>query len=534
MQTFIGKAKYRVLNSEGITVGFILERQYVDESIDIAFINKYNTIKYIKNIINLKLTSNNIIRAKRKLKEISLSQINRYKYSKKVADNVLERDIQKDLLEWKNDKGHVVLQLQGARQIGKTTELLKFAYKNYENVMYVNMANDRFNFKNISKTTNIKEFLIEYCMKSNMPKFSNSKNTLILIDEIQVSADVYNSIRKMDTELNCDIIVTGSYLGYTLNKEFFKPAGNIEYMKMLSMSFREFCRAYKLEDNIMKLSLQGESNTEDYDKLFEKYDIYKKIGGYPKVVMEYINTGNISKCLSLISKLIRIFKNESQAYFKDNRESIVFDNIYSSIIKNMCSNKKGKGSKLLKEVSKDIIENNKKSLVSSKEVGKAIAWLVECDVLGICDLYNGNIEEKFNARKLYFMDCGIANYISTITNGIEQSNIDGILSENFAYCEFKNICDTDYRVINTNPYFMIYNNYELDFVMVSSKKNKYGIEIKTNKGDDKSLKVIMQKNMLDYGVLAEKTQGGNSNFSSTKTITIPVFAVGARFPYGLE
>lgn len=40
--------------------------------------------------------------------------------------------------------------------------------------------------------------------------------------------------------------------------------------------------------------------------------------------------------------------------------------------------------------------------------------------------------------------------------------------------------------------------------------------------------------MLDYGVLAEKTQGGNSNFSSTKTITIPVFAVGARFPYGLE
>lgn len=59
------------------------------------------------------------------------------------------RDIQADLEEWKQEKNHGVLQLEGSRQIGKTTELLKFAYRNYEYVLYVNFASDEYDFKDV-------------------------------------------------------------------------------------------------------------------------------------------------------------------------------------------------------------------------------------------------------------------------------------------------------------------------------------------------------------------------------------------------
>ncbi len=44
----------------------------------------------------------------------------------------LERMIYKDLLAWKTEKTGRVLELQGARQVGKTYILKKFAEENFE------------------------------------------------------------------------------------------------------------------------------------------------------------------------------------------------------------------------------------------------------------------------------------------------------------------------------------------------------------------------------------------------------------------
>lgn len=52
----------------------------------------------------------------------------------------LRRNIYKKLLEWKKaDTGHV-LELKGARQVGKTYILKKFGRENFQNVIYINMV----------------------------------------------------------------------------------------------------------------------------------------------------------------------------------------------------------------------------------------------------------------------------------------------------------------------------------------------------------------------------------------------------------
>ena len=51
----------------------------------------------------------------------------------------LKRDIYQDLLAWKSRENHKVLELEGARQVGKTYILDKFAKREYEKHIYINM-----------------------------------------------------------------------------------------------------------------------------------------------------------------------------------------------------------------------------------------------------------------------------------------------------------------------------------------------------------------------------------------------------------
>ena len=51
----------------------------------------------------------------------------------------LKRDIYDKLIEWKNDNTGKVLELNGARQVGKTFILDKFARENYKRYFYINM-----------------------------------------------------------------------------------------------------------------------------------------------------------------------------------------------------------------------------------------------------------------------------------------------------------------------------------------------------------------------------------------------------------
>ena len=51
----------------------------------------------------------------------------------------LKRDIYEKLVDWKKRDSGLVLELEGARQVGKTYILNKFASENYQNYFYMNM-----------------------------------------------------------------------------------------------------------------------------------------------------------------------------------------------------------------------------------------------------------------------------------------------------------------------------------------------------------------------------------------------------------
>lgn len=220
------RVTHRVKNSTGETVGFIVDNK--------TFYNKHFISMYAQEIDNITVTSSGVIRSKKgKLLEITLRQYNDKLFSELCKTNPFVRDIQTFLIDWKSSSNRHVLQLEGPRQVGKTTELLKFGYKHYEQVVYVNVANDTGGFLDKVVYAGINTLAMSaYCKSNNLPYYADNSSTLLLIDEIQASSTVYNSIRAFNSNLNCDIIVTGSYLGQLLNREFFQPAGTIRNLEL--------------------------------------------------------------------------------------------------------------------------------------------------------------------------------------------------------------------------------------------------------------------------------------------------------------
>ena len=520
-------ASKRVKDSAENTVGFVVNGEFYTE---------YYIRENIAYIENLSVTEKGAIRAEKDLPEIRYKEgIVEKLYQKKISENPFVRDIQQELRSWKEDPLHRVLQLEGSRQIGKTTELLKFAYGNYEYVIYVNMASDIYDFKEVVRGGARPLEFEKYCRKAGLPHFVDSKNTIILIDEIQQSAFVYNAIRTIEENISCDLIVTGSYLGRFLanirqeKEEVFFSAGTIRQMKMYPLSFREFCRIFGKEEALMSVSLYGESEAKRYEELQQLYEVYRQIGGYPAVVKEYIQNRNIVACHRVIESLLSVFRDESRNYFSNEVEVEMFDEIYDFTLQQMCVNHAGSDREMLKGTA-TITEEKLKNIISTRELRNALVWLKYSGIIDTCNLArDGKISEQSAARKLYFQDCGIAAYLAK-NSGVAASALQGILTETFVFDELQRLFTVDYtqRKVKNRLHYGTYGSYELDFMLMDTDDTVYGIEVKTATGDPKSLKVFIEKRLVDRAVVAKPTRGGHSE----KFDTIPIYTVGCRFPYG--
>lgn len=97
----------------------------------------------------------------------------------------------------------------------------------------MNLVQDRFGFEDLLLQS---DFMETYCQNAGIGKYQDCSETILIIDEIQESTFVYNSIRELREVLNCDMIVSGSYLAKTVNsKDYFLLAG-IAYLRMQPLS----------------------------------------------------------------------------------------------------------------------------------------------------------------------------------------------------------------------------------------------------------------------------------------------------------
>lgn len=441
----------------------------------------------------------------------------------------LKRDIYEELVKWKKqDSGHV-LELRGARQVGKTYILDKFARENYNLYFYINMVetSGREFLDCLNKATEWepgtprKEQPLHEAFRLFDERFKDDKKTVIIIDEIQESAKVYSLIRQFAREFDCHFVVTGSYLGKTLSGEYFQPMGDLDILTLYSLSFEEFMEGILDREILNKLDLFGGSSHEEYDKAKACYDIYCQIGGYPSVVNKYIETSSIVDAQNEIERIIKVFIDESEHYFKNVIEMNVFEQVFPAIAQTMVREKKGMDD-LTAELSK-IIYKEDSSRITKKNVNSAISWLYRSQVIGFCGQSNecSPIDTSMN-RRFYFLDLGVCRYFLDVS-GADTATVRGIVNENFVYIELLKRT-LERKLAWMTPMFGTYKSGEIDF-FVRNRENErnYGVEVKAGRAIGKTAKQLLADNKVDaVYFLKGDTYGGIEG----RMMTVPIYLVG--------
>ena len=137
------------------------------------------------------------------MKAAEEGKANKIKIGSECMD--IKRHVYQTLLKWKNDNCHTTLEVNGARQVGKTYIINKFADENFSHKVYINLfelSGEQF-LSCYQKACDWQpgegprpQAPLHDAFRLFDENFSDTEDTVIIIDEIQESAILEESMNR--------------------------------------------------------------------------------------------------------------------------------------------------------------------------------------------------------------------------------------------------------------------------------------------------------------------------------------------------
>jgi Predicted ATPase (AAA+ superfamily) len=228
----------------------------------------------------------------------------------------MQRMIEYALKEWKNLAPRSPLLIRGARQVGKTFLINKFAQENFNSIITINFDLQP-EYKRCFETlkpTEINNLITIMSRQTIMPG-----KTLLFLDEIQECPNAIMALRyykELMPELH--VIAAGSLLEFVLKEESFRmPVGRIHSLYLKPMTFKEFLMANGYNDLLEQLAsatVHTVFNPVIIKLLEELLHIYFITGGMPEVVQSYVQNQDFSQVKIIQLSLLNTFRNDFGKY----------------------------------------------------------------------------------------------------------------------------------------------------------------------------------------------------------------------------
>ena len=190
------------------------------------------------------------------------------------------------------------------------------------------------------------------------------------------------------------------------------------------------------------------------------YHVYCTIGGYPAVVLKYMEQEDVTQCQMVLEKIIRLFANESRRYFKDILEYDGYENLFTSVARILVKEKKGFEEDSFSEELQSLVVKEYSSNLSKAVVNRAIDWLHSAGIIGFAGKLTGCDILSYKAKsRAFFMDLGLTTYFLMQT-GCSESDIQGVVNENFVYLDLKRRISFPREIALETPAFSTWGKYE--------------------------------------------------------------------------
>jgi len=230
--------------------------------------------------------------------------------------HIFNRKVINYLVEWKNKKERKPLVLRGARQVGKTSAILMFGKRYFNDVIYINLENIE-HLRLFREEISLDDF--EKIVKIRFHQKIIPHQTLIFIDEIQNSFPLIKLLRFFYEERpDIYVIAAGSLLQAKIEKEGFSfPVGRVEFAYLYPLDFFEYLEAKKengLLDFVKSVSFNDKIPASIHQEALRHFYEYTMIGGMPEVVRVYLENKDIENLKPIYSSLFTSYCEDVYKY----------------------------------------------------------------------------------------------------------------------------------------------------------------------------------------------------------------------------
>jgi predicted AAA+ superfamily ATPase len=229
---------------------------------------------------------------------------------------MLRRKIDDILYDWMNRDRKKSLIIEGPRQVGKTTSVVDFVKRNYEDnhIIYVNFKTnpgliDIFE-PNIDAERILNQLQIYYPNKKIV-----KGESVIILDDIQECERAIVSLKSFTSYGEIDVIAMGAFLENVYESMSSFPVGYVERNYLGSLDFEEYLWANGYDDEMVQILFDHYVSKEPLFKathnvFMNLFREYMAIGGMPKVVEEYLKEHDFKLAYSMLEDILEDYNTD--------------------------------------------------------------------------------------------------------------------------------------------------------------------------------------------------------------------------------
>lgn len=240
----------------------------------------------------------------------------------------MKRKIYNKLLEWKQlDNRRTALLVDGARRVGKSYIVEKFAkneYKSYLLIDFSNVHSDVIGFFE-HYLTDLSELFLRLSLFYRVPLFEH--DTLFIFDEVQFYPPARAAIKQLVADGRYDFIETGSLVSINKNVKDILIPSEERRVKMYPMDFEEFLWAMGVDD-LMPFVQDCFHKQQPLGQAFHRRALdyfrqYLIVGGMPQAVNEYVSTRDFVKTDRVKRDILDLYRSDIRKYAQGAERKVV-------------------------------------------------------------------------------------------------------------------------------------------------------------------------------------------------------------------
>lgn len=398
----------------------------------------------------------------------------------------MKRKLLNNLIEWKNDKNHKPLVLEGARQVGKTWLMKEFGRTQYKKVAYINFDRNEKMCKVFETDLDTNRLIT--AIELDVEFKITPEDTLIIFDEIQECPRAITSLKYFNEDApQYDIIAAGSLLGVAHHFGTGFPVGKVEFLRLYPLSFTEFLDAMGKEQFVELIEKQDFEMIKLFNTKFE--DLLKQytyIGGMPEVVQDFVDNKDFKKVRTIQKRILSSYEKDFSKHIPANtveKVRMLWNSVPTQLAKD----------------NKKFIYNAIKKGARAKEFETALTWLKDAGLIyQVYKITKPGLPigayEDLDSFKLFVLDVGLLGALvnldaKTILDRYEIfQEFKGAMAEQYVLQQFKTIKDLPVYYWTNET-----SRSEVDFVIpINSKVVPVEVKAATNL-KARSLKIYMEQ-----------------------------------------